>query len=176
MRLADIAVAMAMVAAVDGNCAGGERILECGQNLMVRTPRVVLESGERVVGIELTILGGSVVRVDSIPRDWGVSVEPEVSGMASVRGNPAHGVGALNSTDELPSLIIRGHTCSGQPPFTVSAIVHLTRDFESTRTIDLGQGALTIQRAPNSTLQRSSTPCSLLVSASTQEPGARRRS
>ncbi len=138
MRLAVIGVAIAMLTVVDGNCESGERVLECGQNLIVRIPKVALNSGERVVGIELRIVGGSVVRVDRIPRDWGVSVEPEVSGVASVRGNPAHGVGALNSTHELPSVVVRGHTCSGSGgSFTVSAIVHLTRDFESTRTIDL---------------------------------------
>ncbi len=159
MRVAVIGAAIAVLAVAHGACAG-ERVLECGQNLIVRVPRVSLNSGERVVGLELTIRGGAVVRVDRIPRDWGVSVELEVGGVASVRGSPAHGAGALNSTDELPSVIACGHRCSGSgPPFTVSAIVHVTRDFESTRTIDLDQGLLQVQRAPNSTLQRSGARC-----------------
>jgi hypothetical protein len=75
---------------------------------------------------------------------------------ASIRGSPAHGAGALNSINELPLVIIKGHTCSGPGPhFTIRAILHVTRDFESTRTMDLDQEALQIQRAPNSTLQRS---------------------
>jgi len=40
-----------------------------------------------------------------------------------------------------------------EPSFALSAVVHVTQDFASTRTIELDQRALRTQRAPNSTLQ-----------------------
>ena len=55
MRVAAIGVAIALIAVADGNCASGNRVLECGQNLIVRIPQVALNSGERIVGIELAV-------------------------------------------------------------------------------------------------------------------------
>ncbi len=153
MRTAVLAVAI-VVLALGNSCWASERRLECGRNLVVRIPKVPLNSGERVVGIELTVVSGSVVGVERIPRDWSISVDSEVSGVASLRGSPQHGAGALDSTDGLPSVTVRGHTCSGmEPSFALSAVVHVTQDFASTRTIELDQRALRTQRAPNSTLQ-----------------------
>ena len=113
MRMTVIGAAVGILTAADGNYGSGQ-VLQCGENLIVRVPRVPLNSGERVAGIELTIRGGSVIRVDGIPRDWGVSVEPEVGGVASVRGSPAHGGGALMSTDALPSVIVGGSRAPAQ--------------------------------------------------------------
>jgi hypothetical protein len=119
--------------------------LECGRNLVVTFRRVPLNPGERVVGIKLTVVGGSVVGVGSIPRDWSISVEPEVSGAASVSGSPQHGAGALESTEALPAVTVRGHNCTPAPPsFALSAVVHVTHDFASSRTIDIDQRMLRI--------------------------------
>jgi hypothetical protein len=157
MRTELVASVMLVIASASGSWAAGAS-LECGRNLVVRFPKVALNDGERVVGVQLTVVGGSVVGVERIPRDWSVSVEPEVSGVASVTGSPQHGAGALRSTDGIPSVVVRGHTCDAAPVFALSADVHITPDFVTTRRINLDQRMLRIERAPNSTLQLPGAP------------------
>src|SRR5882724_2393032 len=94
VRIACLGIFVGVMAYAVGSWSTGAA-LECGRNLVVHFPRVPLKPGERVVGIKLTVVGGSVVAVGSIPRDWSISVEPEVSGAASVSGSPQHGAGAL---------------------------------------------------------------------------------
>jgi len=145
VRIACLGIFVGVMAYAVGSWSTGAA-LECGRNLVVHFPRVPLKPGERVVGIKLTVVGGSVVAVGSIPRDWSISVEPEVSGAASVSGSPQHGAGALESTEALPAVTVRGHNCAPAPPsFALGAVVHVTRDFASSRTIDIDQRMLRIQ-------------------------------
>lgn len=154
-----LALTAAVVAALLGTASARQDALECGSSLVVRISNLPLTSGERLVGVEFKVVGGSVVGVGGIPRDWSVSVEAEVSGVASVSGSPGHGAGALGSADQLPQVTVRRQSCSGQTPaFELSAVVHVTTDFESTRRIELNQSGLRIQRAPNSTLQLPGAP------------------
>jgi hypothetical protein len=152
MRPLILGAVFAMSANADVSCAGQETGPSCQSAIttvrVLKAPRL---SGERIVGLEFTVRGGSVPRVDRIPQDWGVLVQPE-GGIASVRGHAGHGAGALSSANDLPSLAVRQSGCVG---LSLTAIVHGTRDFESTRAIDLDQGALEVQPASNSTLQRS---------------------
>jgi hypothetical protein len=94
------------VIAITGGSRAGEATPECGRNLIVHFPKVSLSVGERVVGMELTVVSGAVVGVSNIPLDWGIHVEPEVGGVASVGGGPQHGVGAPDSTDALPAVVV----------------------------------------------------------------------
>jgi hypothetical protein len=136
------------VITIAGGGQAGEAAPECGRNLIVHFPKVSLSAGERVVGMELTVVSGAVVGVSNIPLDWGIHVEPEVGGVTSVGGGPQHGVGALDSTTQLPAVVVRGRVCS---TFALSAVVHVTRDFASTRRIDLEQRMLRIERTPTPT-------------------------
>jgi len=142
------------VIAIAGGGRAGEAAPECGRNLIVHFPKVSLSAGERVVGMELTVVSATVVGVSNIPLDWGILVEPEVGGVASVGGGPQHGVGALDSTDALPAVVVRGRVCS---TVALSAVVHVTRDFASTRRIDLEQRMLRIERTPNAAPQSKRT-------------------
>lgn len=158
MKRMMIATALAVLATASPDVARGDAKLECGRALRVRIPTVTLAAGERVVGLAVTVPGGVVLGVDGVPRDWGASIEPEVSAESSARASTAHGAGALSSTAELPTLSVCGACSASGPSFSVRATVHVTRDFETTRTIDLGSDALTIQEAPGD-----GHPCSTAI-------------
>jgi hypothetical protein len=145
MRITQLGILIGVAVCVLG-ASSAKSSLECGRNLVVHFPAVSLASGERVVGMKLAVVGGSVVGVESIPRGWHISVEPEVSDVAYVSGNTRHGAGALESTEALPAVTVRGHNCAPRlPSFALKAAVSVSRSFASSRTIQIDQRKLKIQ-------------------------------
>jgi hypothetical protein len=145
MRIARLGILIGVVVCALG-ASSTQSSLECGRNLVVHFPAVSLAAGERVVGMKLAVVGGSVVSVESIPRGWHISVEPEASNVAYASGNTRHGAGALESTEALPVVTVHGQNCAPRlPSFALKAAVSVSRGFASSRTIQIDQRKLKIQ-------------------------------
>jgi hypothetical protein len=66
---------------------------------------VPLEKGERISGVNLTISGGRVSAVHSIPLDWHLSIEGPSSGVTTLDLQAGHGVSYQTDCRQFSSFV-----------------------------------------------------------------------
>jgi hypothetical protein len=81
---------------------------------------VALKPGERIASINVEVAGASFSTV-RIPADWSFAVGAPVSGVAVLKGEAAHGVGMLFTTEEFQRFATLVFYDSGgpQPEFSI---------------------------------------------------------
>jgi len=122
--------------------------LEPGDEITLSFLDAKLQNNERIVGFEINVTTGNIVAVGSIPEDWSLDLQPEISSKTKVSGSSRHGAGALFTTSELPTLTIRVKKPVGgsAPKFSVKATILVTAEFEKTHTIELKQTELVFRK------------------------------
>jgi hypothetical protein len=96
---------------------------------IIRVLPVVLEKGERIVGMEVQLSGIEVKSVLNIPRDWDIHLHLESQFNQIITGGCGHGASALTSTDELPVFEVDAITAEQQ--INGSVTLYVVKDFES---------------------------------------------
>jgi hypothetical protein len=73
-----------------------------------------LLTGERISGISVTVSGGHISSVESIPADWFIELEPTPDGAALLRASANHGTSWLPPADALqPTFRVTPHGREG---------------------------------------------------------------
>ena len=111
--------------------------------------KVPLREGERIASIEVVAAGGRFTDL-RIPIDWGFDVGAPVSGVSTLRGTAAHGVGMPFRTDDFQRFV--RVIFSARPDLSVKVRLGLylydPKKGESERTIELAPESIALE-APN---------------------------
>jgi hypothetical protein len=106
--------------------------------LTLSFPKGLLEKGERVLELEITVLYGSVLAINNIPEDWSIDLTVDPQWRATVSGRTNHGVGALDDVSTLQSFLVirpwRDVEKENKVKFNVEAKLCTTFDFEHIKT------------------------------------------
>ncbi len=117
----------------------------------VSLPRVSLAKGERIESVEIAISGARFTAVHRIPADWSVVVNSPDAGESTLQGEAGHGVGWLESSDELADFI----TILVDDPkgFTITGKVFIASP-DSERAASFTGKDFPMKPSPNHALQR----------------------
>ena len=118
--------------------------------LTLSFPEEVLEKGERIVELEITVLYGSVLAMNNIPEDWSIELTTDPQWRAIVSGSTNHGVGALDDVSNLQSFLVirpwRDVEKENKVKFNVEAKLYTTFDFERWETRSLKMADLILEK------------------------------
>lgn len=110
----------------------------------------LLEKGERVVELEITVLYGSVLAINGIPEDWSIDLTVDPQWRAIVSGVANHGVAALEDVSTLQSFLVirpwRDVEEENKVKFNVEAKLYTTFDFEHVKTRPLQMADLILKK------------------------------
>lgn len=71
----------------------------------ISLPAIPLGSGERVSGVTMTLVGGHISAVNTVPDDWFVEIQPPISGESLLTMSANHGLSWLATTDRLDHFV-----------------------------------------------------------------------
>ena len=77
-----------------------------GEFFTLSFPKSTLQKGERIAGIEVTIIDGSVRAINYIPYDWSINENIIYGGKVIVAGSAGHGVGWIDSVTNYNSFLL----------------------------------------------------------------------
>lgn len=143
-----ILVTVLMASTLFGEPESGASSKTVARALVVSFPTVRLARGERIVGFELTVTAASINTVAQVPADWSLKLDVASGSQVVLSGTCGHGASALQSAQELPRVTVvpDGSSVTTSPQFSAEAVLHLTGDFQSTRTLTLSFSELSIQK------------------------------
>src|SRR5438874_1202782 len=120
---------LCLLPALAFGCAQFRRAGTPGSDVLVSFPDH-LRQGDQVVGFELHIRNGTILAVDTVPRDWVIRLLAEWPG-SEMGGEPNHGASAFQDMIPLKRFVI---VHKEHDPFELMGSVVVTTDFITKRT------------------------------------------
>jgi len=152
---------LCLLPALAFDCAQFRRAGTPGSDVLVSFPDH-LRQGDQVVGFELHIRNGTILAVDTVPRDWVIRLLAEWPG-SEIRGEPNHGASAFQDMIPLKRFVI---VHKERDPFELMGSVVVTTDFITKRTNLVRTGDFVLEAvAPNPTVQRRCAPTEIRTSS-----------
>jgi len=145
LKILWLAVAVSALASWPAFAASSK---EPARTLVVSFPHLRLAKGERICGFELTVTAATIDAVARIPVDWSLRLDVESGSQTKLSGTCGHGASALESAQQLPhvTVVLEKAFDRTSPTFGVEATLHVTADFQTTRTVKLTSGGLVIRK------------------------------
>ena len=141
---------LCLLPALAFGCAQFRRAGTPGSDVLVSFPDH-LRQGDQVVGFELHIRNGTILAVDTVPRDWVIRLLAEWPG-SEMRGEPNHGASAFQDMIPLKRFVT---VHKERDPFELMGSVVVTTDFTTMRTNLVRTGDFVLEAvALNQTVQR----------------------
>ena len=141
---------LCLLPALAFGCAQFRRAGTPGSDVLVSFPDH-LRQGDQVVGFELHIRNGTILAVDTVPRDWVIRLLAEWPG-SEMSGEPNHGASAFQDMIPLKRFVT---VHKDRDPFEFMGSVVVTTDFITMRTNLVRTGDFVLEAvAPNPTVQR----------------------
>jgi len=115
---------LCLLPALAFGCAQFRRAGTPGSDVLVSFPDH-LRQGDQVVGFELHIRNGTILAVDTVPRDWVIRLLAEWPG-SEMSGEPNHGASAFQDMNPLKRFVT---VHKDRDPFELMGSVVVTTDF-----------------------------------------------
>lgn len=130
-------VAFALVLVALATVPGYGRAAAHRQAVSVSIPSLHATGKERVVGFEIHITSGRIIRLSDVPIGWDVSINNDASWNAVARGSSTVGAAAVAPTFFNDFMIVEKDESLGIP-FDAQGEVVVTEDFTTERRIKIG--------------------------------------
>ena len=117
-------ITLAFLASIAAGCAGVSSSRSETRDFRLSFPKQ-LKPGERVVAFGLDLRNGSILAVNRVPYDWGVTVLTETAD-ATMSGTPNHGASAFQDMAPLQRFVT---VRKDRQPFDVTGYIVVTKNF-----------------------------------------------
>jgi hypothetical protein len=123
----------ALILAICCCCHAGPAAAEM-LSLSLAPPGLV--KGERIVGFQVTVVGGRIASLPAIPAGWNITIKNDPSWRTTISGAIIIGAAALD-TDSFHDFMVIEKYEAEDIKFDLTAEIEATKDFETNRRMPL---------------------------------------